>query len=186
MNTKDQQTLAKSSPLQCRLVSIKKTPKGRKDLNKKGKTVRGSKSRAHAKSQREPWLLATSLTDETVLQLINIYKQRMQIEEGFRDLKSPRLGLGMDYSGSRSLHRLSNLLLVASLALFALLLVGLTAEKRQLHHQFQANTIRDRRVLSFVSLALRVIKRITDFSLSKDDLNEIQNEVGNYQMAITS
>ncbi|MBF0219427.1 MAG: IS4 family transposase [Gammaproteobacteria bacterium] len=176
--------LAKTSPLSCRIVSLKKPPQGRKDRNKRGDVARKSKSRDHAQSEREGWVLATSLSELAPVQITNIYKQRMQIEQGFRDTKSPRFGLGMDYSGSRSLHRLSNLLLIASLALYSLLLIGLTAEKNELHPQFQANTIRRRRVLSFVYLALRVIKRLPDFLVTSDDVLEAQRDIREYQAAL--
>jgi hypothetical protein len=47
----------------------------------------------------EPWLLASSLTEEKGYSgqwIVNLYKLRMQIEEGFRDLKSARDGFGME------------------------------------------------------------------------------------------
>ncbi|WP_240931808.1 transposase, partial [Azotobacter chroococcum] len=39
--------------------------------------------------EREPWLLASNLPEErwSAAQVVAIYKRRMQIEEGFRDLK---------------------------------------------------------------------------------------------------
>jgi len=48
------------------------------------------------RAQREPWLLAASplLAVLSATEIINIYAQRMQIEDAFRDLKSDRYGLG--------------------------------------------------------------------------------------------
>ena len=79
--------------------------------------------------------------------LVSIYSQRMQIDdcmeagdratqeqlpqEAFRDTKSARFGLGLEFSGSLALHRLSNLVLVAALTLYALMLIGLCAETQQ-------------------------------------------------------
>ena len=187
--------LAKSSPIECRMVAIRKPPKGRNKLTTKGQPARDTNSLAHARSQQEPWILATSLSELSAHQLVSIYSQRMQIDdcmeagdratqehdsmdggdrithgavielpqEAFRDTKSARFGLGLEYSGSRALHRLSNLVLVAALTLFALMLIGLCAENQNIHHKFQANTVRHYRVLSFITLALRVLDRMPDF-----------------------
>jgi len=51
------------------------------------------------------------------------------------------------------------LLLINALALFIDWLMGKVAELRKLHHCYQANTERSRRVLSFVFLGLRVLSR---------------------------
>ncbi|MBK6656997.1 MAG: transposase [Proteobacteria bacterium] len=55
-------------------------------------------------------MLATSLPlcDWSAQRVTHAYRQRMQIEETFRDLKSPRWGYGLTYSGSNSVMRLSN------------------------------------------------------------------------------
>ncbi|MBN2527941.1 MAG: transposase [Deltaproteobacteria bacterium] len=47
-------------------------------------------SDAQRKSRKralEPWLLATSLPVETANSIVKLYAKRMQIEEGFRDIK---------------------------------------------------------------------------------------------------
>lgn len=46
---------------------------------------------------KEPWALVTNLTIEAMSpqKLVNIYQKRMQIEETFRDLKSPAYGFGL-------------------------------------------------------------------------------------------
>ncbi|WP_181201778.1 transposase, partial [Escherichia coli] len=41
----------------------------------------------------------------TPKQLVNIYSKRMQIEETFRDLKSPAYGLGLRHSRTSSSER---------------------------------------------------------------------------------
>jgi hypothetical protein len=178
--------LAKSSPIECRMVAIRKPPKGRNKLTTKGQPARDTNSLAHARSQQEPWILATSLSELSAHQLVSIYSQRMQIEEAFRDTKSARFGLGLEFSGSRSLHRLSNLVLIAALTLFALMLIGICAENQNLHHKFQANTVRHYRVLSFITLALRVLDRMPEFCLSSDDLLYAQQAIGQYQTEIIS
>ncbi len=99
-------------------------------------------------------------------------------------MKSAQFGLGLEHSGSRSRYRLANRILIASLAHFVLLLIGLCAESQKLQYQFQANTVRHYRVLSFITLALRVLERIDDFSLSDDDLLYAREVIFEHQAAI--
>ncbi|RJG19082.1 IS4 family transposase [Massilia cavernae] len=80
----------RSNPVPCRLVMIKRVPKGRTC-----KTVFGKKSQSHhskkqSAGQREPWLLAVSprLSRLSAKAVVNLYQGRMQIEQTFRDLKS--------------------------------------------------------------------------------------------------
>ena len=61
-------------------------------------------------------------------QLVNLYARRMQIELGFRDLKSHRYGQGMEDSLTRQGRRLQILLLVSTLANFVSWLAGLGCE----------------------------------------------------------
>ncbi|GAB3396466.1 hypothetical protein GCM10027514_45240 [Azotobacter armeniacus] len=60
-------------------------------------------------------------------QVVAIYQRRMQVEEGFRDLKSHRLGIGLELHRSRCPRRIEILLLIAVLANYALCLLGLQA-----------------------------------------------------------
>lgn len=112
-----------------------------------------------AKSHREPWLLATSANWVcTAQQAIELYETRMQIEQGFRDLKSHRFGYGLRYSNSKKPERVAILLLIAALATFAQWLVGLVAEAQDWSRTFQANTERKRRTLSIVTIGARVLR----------------------------
>ncbi|KAF7785767.1 hypothetical protein PRUB_a0146 [Pseudoalteromonas rubra] len=72
----------------------------------------------------------------------------MQIEESFRDLKSPQYGMGLRHSKSRCPNRLDILLLLSLLATIILWWIGLYAQHSSWQRKFQANTIRDRAVLS--------------------------------------
>ncbi len=83
----------------------------------------------------------------------------MQIEEAFRDSKSERYGLGMSLHGTKQLQRMSILVLIGTIAHTLLMLLGLLAEKQGLHHRFQANTIKERRVLSYLNLGLRIYQK---------------------------
>ncbi len=81
----------------------------------------------------------------------------MQIEEAFRDLKSSRFGLSLEYSGTRELERLQILMLIASVAIVVLWLLGKATELSQQHRHYQANTVRNRVVLSTIFIGLHVI-----------------------------
>ena len=80
--------------------------------------------------EREPWLIVASpeLEAPNARQLVNLYARRMQIELGFRDLKSHRYGQGMEDSLTRTGARLQMLLLVSTLASFVSWLAGLGCE----------------------------------------------------------
>ncbi|MDR5899625.1 hypothetical protein QC823_11580 [Halomonas vilamensis] len=57
--------------------------------------------------------------------MVAIYRQRMQFEEGFRDVKSPLFGLGFGMHQSRQGRSLEVLLLIAMLANVAMMVAGL-------------------------------------------------------------
>jgi hypothetical protein len=79
----------------------------------------------------------------------------MQIEESFRDVKR---GVEMNESGSRIMHKLSDLLLIACLSQFMLYLLGLTVKAADKHRQYQANSIKHCNVLSNQFIGLRAYK----------------------------
>jgi hypothetical protein len=49
----------------------------------------------------------TSQQAQSRQKVVNIYQTRMQIEEGFRDMKSHRYGLGFDTNLSKQKNRIS-------------------------------------------------------------------------------
>lgn len=124
----------------------------------RGARRRGKPSAYYRKQAREPWVLATSLTTITAAQVVALYATRMRIEETFRDIKNPRFGWALSYSASRSAQRFAVLLLLASLALVAVLLVGAAAESAGVARSYQANTIKSRRVLSLFALGRLVLR----------------------------
>jgi hypothetical protein len=168
--------LTESNPLACQLVLYKAKPKGRRKTNRLGHRARASHSEKHAARQREPWLLATSLPVHAhrATKVVRLYALRMQIEEAFRDLKSSRFGLSLEYSGTRHLERLQVLLLLAALALYGLWLLGRATELTAQHRHYQANTVRKRAVLSTIFIGFQVIgdSRVT---LRKDHLQAAVN-----------
>ena len=102
--------------------------------------------------------------------MVNLYAKRMQIEESFRDVKSPQYGLGLRHSHTRCTKRFEILLLIAMLTEWVLRLIGLVAIKRGWVKQFQANTIRHRPVLSLLRLGREVRKRWRDYRFSSADI----------------
>lgn len=136
------------------LYSYKGKPKGR--TSNKGKK---DKQEAYRKGYREPWILATSLekTQASGKRIVYLYSKRMQIEQTFKDLKDPVTGIGLTQSRTKILNRLKILFLIARLAEYILLIIGVAAEKASLQYNYQANSIKSKRILSYQFLAKRII-----------------------------
>ena len=148
-------------------VLYRKRPKGRQAKTWSGEKKQDSNSKKYEKSAREPWLLVSNLPqkDWPASRIVGLYSTRMQIEEGFRDTKSTRYGLSLALCGSRDCARLEVLLMIAMLLHFVLMLVGRAAYLKGYHKDFQANTVKDRKVLS-------------DFYLGKEVLRHPRYELG--------
>ena len=140
------------------MVVDKQKSKGRHARNTDGSLKRSGHSKKHAQGAKDPWLLATSLSSHRQLskQVVGIYRQRMQIEEGFRDMKSTKFGLGYEQNKSIKKQRLTILILLTTLASLVAILLGMVLVSSNKHRQFQANT-ETRSVLSFHYLGLRAI-----------------------------
>ncbi len=82
----------------------------------------------------------------------------MRIEEGFRDLKSIRFGIGLRLQGSRSPARLNVLLLIAAIMAFAIYLCGQHAKTVGMARSYQANTSLGN-VLSLFSIGRQWLRR---------------------------
>lgn len=115
-------------------------------------------SREHRQSAQTPWLLFSNVEDREPEQIMKLYSRRMQIEQNFRDEKNARFGFGLRHSRSQGKGRLEVLAVVVAMASIAMWLTGYMAEKKQLHRGYQANTTRERRVLSFLSLASELLR----------------------------
>ena len=170
-----------ANPIACELVLYKEKPKGRVHLNRLGQPSRSAHSRKHAKAQSEPWLLATSLPGGKKLaaKVVKLYRLRMQIEEAFRDLKSTRFGLSLELHRTYQVERLQTLLLIAALALMVAWLLGKATQITGQHRHYQANTVRDRVVLSTIFVGLKVIDdprtplRLADVWAARNALHEL-------------
>ncbi len=149
----------RSNPLNCTMVLYKQKRQGRADLTRQGQPKRSKKVLTHKKSAHDPWLLSTSLPRRQQLakRIVTIYRTRMQIEEGFRDMKSSRFGLGFEQNGTRRITRMTILILLTTLANWILVILGMATIISGQHRQYQANTTRHKNVLSLPFIGLRVV-----------------------------
>lgn len=164
--------IMKNQDIECELVSIKKLPKHRIAKTLKGERQRRKHSKEHSRSGREAWLIATSLEGISAKTLVKYYALRMQIEESFRDVKNARYGMSMEFVGSRHTNRLTVLMLLAHIVYTVLFILGSTIEEKNLQYQFQSNSIRSRRVVSVIYVALLAIRLETPLAIAPADLKE--------------
>ena len=135
--------------------------KGRHKLNQYRKRSLSGDSKKYARSNKEPWVLVTSMEPGKSMasKVVRIYKQRMQIEENFRDTKCPHYGLGLKNSLSRSPGRVAILLLIAALATFSAWLAGLFTTYIGRASEFQAHSAKFTSALSKVFLGRQALKK---------------------------
>ena len=162
-------THRQSSPITNQFVLYKSPPKGRHSINQKGKRRASLSSLTAARGAKEPWLLVSSLPVNRLFakRCLRAYETRMQIEEGFRDMKSSRFGLGFELNFTSKIERLSNLILLTTVTALLLVLIGKVIELAGYAKRFQVNTLRKRRVLSHFYLGKRAI--MTRFQISKKE-----------------
>ncbi|WP_200377392.1 transposase [Thiocystis violacea] len=116
--------------------------------------ARSKKSLQAARNAREPWLLvaSTCFADWPAPRLVKVYRQRMQIELSFRDMKSQLFGEGLECRASSGAGRYTVLVLIASLAAILLWLIGTAAERCGVHESLRPGR-RKRRAYSLLFLA---------------------------------
>jgi Transposase DDE domain len=138
--------------IRSRLVLVHKPRKSRKLPPPTTK-----EEREYRKSCRDPWLLATSMGDSAT-HVVATYAKRMQIEETFRDAKNHRFGWSFRTARSSCPERIAILLMLAALAMYAVTIVGLAAERLGAQAAYRANTVA-RRVLSLFVLGCQILRR---------------------------
>lgn len=161
--------MTRSAPHSVALYGIHQPPKGRKHRRVTGSIARSKLSRQNARREQEPWLLASNLPEShwTARQIVGAYRKRMQIEEGFRDVKSLRFGFAFDLHRTRCPRRIEILLLIAALACYALYLAGLPAQTTGRSCRFQSTSVRHKTVLSLWRIGLEYLRRsASDLSCS--------------------
>jgi hypothetical protein len=152
-------TEEKQVPIHLVLYKGKGKNRHKRNLNKKIST--SSTSKKHSKAAKEPWLLVTSLPQarDNPDHIVNIYRQRMRIEENFRDTKCPHYGLGLKKSLTRDPERMGILLLIAAIATWAAWLAGLITILAGNASDFQAHSAKFTQSLSIVYLGREAIKK---------------------------
>ena len=153
--------ITKSNPLETHLFVYKGKKRGRVCYTAYGKPARARNTEKPSAAAREPWLLASNLPDKlrSAHRVVAVYRRRMQIEESFRDTKSPRYGFALRENMGRDPQRVANLLLLCALATLAQWLVGLVGYQTGLVKGLQANTERRKPVLSVVFVGARLIAK---------------------------
>lgn len=161
--------------LPCHFHIIRRNKIGRKVLNLWGKKSKRTNSRRCERKERDPWLLVTSLSkkDCNAGKAVKIYESRMQIEESFRDLKNYRNGFAIRASRSKCTKRFDILILISTIATYALWLIGLASKRLSYHYELQANSIKNQDVLSILTIGKHSLRR---FKFLKHELlhSEIQ------------
>ena len=125
----------------------------------------------HSQYYRNGWVLFSSM-DKNASFLIKYYKKRMQIEQNFKDIKNEQLGIGLRQNQSYILNRINRLWFIAILIILISWWFGLMLETQNKHRAYQANTIKNKRVRSFVHLA-RLAYRHEPHLLDWDKFTEI-------------
>jgi hypothetical protein len=77
-------------------------------------------------------------------EIIDLYAKRFECEEGFRDFKDRRYGLGLRFTSIANPQRRERLLLIVAIAYFLLTLAGVTSEKLGIDRIIKANTAKKR------------------------------------------
>lgn len=152
--------VSKKNPMKHFIYRYKNRAKGRKKNNLYGTRSEAAEDNKRAKQAKKPWILLSSLSSDEfeAKDVINIYKKRMQIEEGFRDLKDERNGLGFVYNRSDNMERINVALLIGAITRYLLWALGKAVKKSKFHFSYQANTIKSRNVLSIIFIARQFLR----------------------------
>jgi hypothetical protein len=163
--------LAKENSLKTNCYIYKHKIKGRKKLTKTGKIDKSNVSKKASTGYREPWVLVSSLGGfSAVSRVIKIYKFRMTIEGSFRDAKSTEFGFSLNENKTIKSARYTVWLMISTLAYLIAWIIGFAAEKVGLHYDFQANTYRHRRVLSFFYLGCQIVRKKIDIHIQIEEI----------------
>lgn len=178
LTTKDQgmALLTKTHNYSCRLVTTRKAPQGRTQKISRNKTSSKIASSSYSQSAKEPWILATNLTDDThkASEIVALYAKRMQIEESFRAIKSHQFGLSARYVRTMDVNRWAVLMLLAAIALISYWVIGVIGHYNGMQKIFQVNTS-NRRQFSYFTLGKLLIEhnKLSEIPPLDQDLHSI-------------
>ncbi|MBI5490515.1 MAG: hypothetical protein HY905_24485 [Deltaproteobacteria bacterium] len=97
-----------------------------------------------AAGMKDSWCLATSLPTTDGRSVVDAYAHRFECEEGFRDAKDRRFGMGLKQTSISKPDRRDQMLLLFALAYLILTLVGYASEHVGADRALRANTGRTR------------------------------------------
>ncbi|MDP1666313.1 MAG: transposase, partial [Methylobacter sp.] len=118
-------------------------------------------------------VVSPSLEAYSAIRIVDYYRTRMQIEEGFRDTKSHHYGLDLTRASRIQAERRANLLLIAALIIFALWLAGLSLKGTATERQIKVNSGTKRSPYSLVFFG-KIACRYVVFELPDDYLKLAQ------------
>jgi len=169
------------NPFAAFIVLVRQSKKNRQSLTLAGKRRRSKHNQTQASREKEPWLLVASLSlyQRSAKQVAKIYRTRMQIEEGFRDCKSEKYGLGLSSNRRVNQARRSILCLLTALAIFVLWCIGVAGRATDKAKQLRVNSSSKREPYSVIFLA-RLLTRQKKFQLPKQTINEVLGYVQSY------
>jgi Transposase DDE domain len=163
--------VSKRTPLATNIYIYTHKLKGRKKYTKTGGEDKSEVAKKQSRGYRQPWVLMSSLNGSSAAEkVVKIYKMRMAIEENFRDVKSIEYGLSMNENKTIKYERFIVWLMLSALASMLAWIVGYVAEKNNLHYDFQANTCRTKRVLSFFYLGCQILRKKIKISIQLDKI----------------
>ncbi|RKG68356.1 IS4 family transposase [Corallococcus sp. CA054B] len=96
------------------------------------------------KGMKDSWCLATSLSEATAQEVLDVYARRFTIEETFRDVKDLKFGMGLKQVRVKTPERRDRLLLVSALAQVLLTLLGAAGEALGYDKHLKVNTVKRR------------------------------------------
>ncbi|RKI22755.1 IS4 family transposase [Corallococcus sp. AB004] len=96
------------------------------------------------KGMKDSWCLATSLTEATAQEVLDVYARRFTIEETFRDVKDLKFGMGLKQVRVKTPERRDRLLLISALAQVLLTLLGAAGEALGYDKHLKVNTVKRR------------------------------------------
>lgn len=175
----------RSNPLCANLVIIRRHRKHRITLNHNNQPRKCRRTYVHTRRAQDPWLLVASRSLQTLTaqQIVNLYQTRMQIEEGFRDTKSHRFGMGISQYRHMNPRRRAILCLIASCAQFVLWCIGTVAKQSQQVQSIRVNSASKRLPYSAIFLATLLLKQ-KRFKPPAKFINDALKEIQAYAISI--